>query len=71
MSAYRFDIEFADGQAVQRYDLDAADREAAEYEAEYVLDMFPTRLHERQGRLYDVSRGETLLTVIRGEVRSR
>ncbi len=55
MSTYRFEVDNADvydrpKQTV--FDLEALDQEAAEYEAEYVLNMFPNRHFDQAGRLY-------------------
>lgn len=55
MSAYRFEV---DGHDVYnqpkhtKFDLEAIDQEAAEYEAEYCLNMFPNRHSDQVGRLY-------------------
>jgi hypothetical protein len=66
MSGYFFTVKFTGGQPPQGFVLHADTRDAAEHEAEYVLNMYPTRLYERQGRLYDPQ--GLLLTVMRGEV---
>lgn len=55
MSTYRFEVDGADvyGQPTHTvFDLDATDRKAAEYEAEYVLNMFPARHSDQIGYLY-------------------
>lgn len=55
MSAYRFDVEYV-GEFGKRHQseipLDAIDRDDAEYEAEYVFNMFPSRHYDQTGRLY-------------------
>lgn len=55
MSTYRFETDHVDhhGKKVHTvFDLEAIDREAAEYEAEYVFNMFPSRHFDQTGRLY-------------------
>lgn len=55
MSAYRLDVEADSSTTV--FDLDATNRPDAEYEAGYVMNMFPLRLRQRQGRLFRVADG--------------
>jgi hypothetical protein len=67
MSDFRFDVHTR--RRVESFPLDATDEAAARYEAEYVLYMFPLRLEEREGRLYQVVEGQdVLVTSMTGEV---
>lgn len=55
MSTYRFETDHIDCFGDPRhtvFDLETRDQEAAEYEAEYCLNMFPNRHYDQVGRLY-------------------
>jgi hypothetical protein len=60
VSVYRLEVR-ADGSAeTKMFDLDATNRPDAEYEAEYVMHMFPLRLSRREGRLFRVDDGRLI-----------